>query len=116
MPTPTIDLNQIADGVTAVLNARAHEARAQQRDAERLATEQAQREAERAARAQRATVCAEFERLSALQQSLKTELETKRANLEKIIRELPVLGERFSALLGELGRMQARYDFLKGKL
>ncbi len=112
MPTPTIE--QIADGVTAVLNQRAHEAQLAQREAEVRRVGEAQREAERAARAQRAVVCAEFERLSALEKRLKAEIETKRATLEKLTRELPTLGDRFSAVLSELGRMQARYDFLKG--
>jgi Fic family protein len=114
MSQPTIDFNEIADGVTAVLNARAHEAQLAQREADRTATMRAQQESELAARAQHVAICAEFTRLSALEHSLKTEIETKRATLGTITRELPVLGAQHNALLSELQKMRQRYTFLKG--
>jgi predicted nucleic acid-binding Zn-ribbon protein len=114
VPTTMIDFNEIADGVTDILNARASRAQAAQCESDRLAREQVQRGAEQAAKAQRAAIVAEFARLGALQQSVKTEIEEKRAAHTALTRELPVLSQRLSATLAELATMRARYPFLKG--
>jgi len=109
---PTVE--ELASAAIELINARAASAQAAQRESERLANEQAQRESEQAARVQRATIRAEFSRLCELEKMLKAEIETKRSTHAALSRELPVLGDRFSALLSELGRMRQRYDFLRG--
>src|SRR5260370_2284149 len=114
MPTPTIDFKEVADGVTAILNARAHEAQLAQRDAERLANEQAQRESDAARAHQIANIRAEFARLCTLQVSLTAEIETKSETQPALSRELPILGAQLSALLAQLGRMREQHPFLKG--
>jgi hypothetical protein len=53
MSAPTIDLNQIADDVTAILSERAQSARASEQEAEREAIERAQRESVEATTARR---------------------------------------------------------------
>ncbi len=114
MSTRTIDFNEIADGVTAVLNERAHGAQRAQHEAEALRAAEAQRQDEAARGQQIAAIRGEFARLCVLQESLKAEIDTKRETQTTLARELPVLGAQLSALLAQLGRMREQHPFLKG--
>jgi hypothetical protein len=114
MSTRTIDFNEIADGVTAVLNARAHGAQCAQHEAEALRAAEAQRQDEAARAQQTANVRADFARLCDRERSLKAEIDTKFATLQPIQRDLSVLGAQHSHLLAERARMQQQYPFLKG--
>jgi flagellar motor switch/type III secretory pathway protein FliN len=97
---PTIDFNELANGVTAVLNQRASEAQSQQREAERLRTIEAERQAEQSAQTtqrQREELCQRVALLEAEQHSCHERCEM----LERQYRDLP---NRISA---ERGRLNA---------
>jgi chromosome condensin MukBEF ATPase and DNA-binding subunit MukB len=113
MSNPTIDFDQIADGVTAVLNARAQRAQADQQTTERLDRDRAQYESHLARVQQIAAIRGEFAQLCNHELSLKVEIDTKFATLQPLQRELSVLGAQHSHLLGERARMQQQYPFLK---
>jgi chromosome condensin MukBEF ATPase and DNA-binding subunit MukB len=113
MSSPQIDFNEIADGVTAVLNERAHGAQRAQHEAEALRAAEARRQDEAARAQQIASVRADFARLCDRERSLKAEIDTKFAALQPLQRELSVLGAQHSHLLAERARMQRQYPFLK---
>ena len=113
MSNPTIDFDQIADGVTAVLDARAHGAQRARLEAESQRVAEAQR-ADEAARAQQIVAVREnFARLCDREQTLKAEIDTKLATIQSVQRELPALGALHSHLLAERARMQQQHPFLK---
>jgi chromosome condensin MukBEF ATPase and DNA-binding subunit MukB len=114
MSNPTIDFDQIADGVTAVLERRAHGAQAAQREAEALRVADAQRQAEAVRAQQIANIRGEFVRLCDRERSLKVEIDTKRLSLESLQREISTLGVLHSHVLTERARMQQQHPFLKG--
>jgi chromosome segregation ATPase len=114
MSTPTIDFNEIADGMTAILNERAQRAQTAQEQAERDATLRGQREADAARAAQIANIRGEFTRLCDRERYLKSEIDTKRLSLEALQRELPALGAQHNVLLAERARLLQSYPFLKG--
>jgi chromosome segregation ATPase len=114
MSNPAIDFNEVADGVSAVLSRRAHEAQTARHEADARREAEAHRQAEAARAQQIATIRSEFARLCTLQKNLKAEIDTKREAESTLARELPVLGAQLSALLSQLGRMREQYPFLKG--
>ena len=114
MSNPAIDFDQIADGVTAVLNERAHGAQRAQHEAEALRAAEAQRQDEAARGQQIAAIRGEFAHLCDREQSLKMEIDTKFGTLQPLQRELSVMGAQHSHLLAERARMQQQYPFLKG--
>jgi len=114
MSNPTIDFDQIADGVTAVLNERAQRAHELQREADARHEAEAHRQSEAARAQQIATIRGEFAKLCDRERSLKVEIDTKFATLQPLQRELSVLGAQHSHLLAERARMLQSYPFLKG--
>lgn len=118
MPQPTIDLTEVANGVTAILNARVHGAQLASAQAE------AQREAEAQQQIAKATENARLEKIQL--QTLYTQkcarIREIKAGIESRVRlrehtlpdEIATLSGQLNMLLAELPAMQSRYPFLKG--
>jgi chromosome segregation ATPase len=112
MSTPTIE--EIASGVADVLNARAQGAQVAQREAERLANEQAQRDSEAARAQQIANIRGEFTRLCAQERELKSEIDQKFGQYQPLAHDLSRLSAQHNALLSQLAQMREQHPFLKG--
>ncbi len=110
---PALTIEQIADGVTEILNARAHGAQRAQREAESLRVAESQRADEAARAAQITAIRGEFAHLCDRERTLKAEIDFKFEKLGPLQRELNILGSRHSHLLAERARMQQHYPFLK---
>jgi hypothetical protein len=105
MPTPTIDLAEVATSVTEILNARAHEAQSAQRDAERLAAIRAQREADEAAeraRIQRETALRQLAIIENTERGVKCDLDAKTKQYATLGKEINALSVRHNLLLAQL--------------
>ena len=109
MSQPTIDFNEIADGVTAILDARVHGAQLAQREADRLADEQAQRESEQAKQAQtqrEAQRAATISRLEAEQRNCHDRLLVLDDEMRTLPRQMQAERDRLNHLLHELARLR----------
>jgi len=117
MPQPTIDFNEIADGVTAVLNERAHGAQRAQREAEALRVAEAQRADEAAKEAQKREIENQW---SAINTRLSDVIARRAASIEtgslhRIAPELwPTLESEYTNIMRERSNLQARFPWLKG--
>jgi len=114
MSNPAIDFNEIADGVTAILNARAHGAQVAQREADRESTIRTQRESDAARAAQIANIRGEFARLSATEKAVKAEIDQKFGQYQPLAHDLSRLSAEHNTLLSQLAWMCEQHPFLKG--
>jgi chromosome segregation ATPase len=114
MSNPTIDFDQIADGVTAVLNACAHGAQRVQLEAEAQRVAEAQRESEAARAQQIANIRGEFTRISAMEKAVKAEIDQKFGQYQPLAHDLSRLSAEHNQLLSQLARMREQHPFLKG--
>ena len=92
MSNPALDLSQLASDVTTILDRRAHKAQSAQREAERLATIQAQREAEQAAETIRARRRAD----EALLAGLQTKITAAHDHVQELVEQYRALPQRIT--------------------
>ena len=114
MSNPAIDFNEVADGVTAVLNERAQRAHELQREADARHEAEAQRQAEAARAQQIANIRGEFTRLSAMEKAVKAEIDQKFGQYQPLAHDLSRLSAEHNGLLSQLARMREQHPFLKG--
>jgi hypothetical protein len=109
MPIPTINMDQLADNVTAELARRQTLSQAQQREAERLTRERAQRESEQAAenaRVQRQMALRELTLLENKEREFKQSLEAKSQEHSSLGKDVQALFGQHNFLLMRLHQMK----------